>query len=63
MLKSPCKKSKVSQHHQQSPRSVTPATVSQIAHIKIHTKEDPIPTNIRQLEPKGFIALRSKVFY
>ena len=38
------------------------SSMSQIANIQIHTKENPIPPNIRTLEPKGFIALRSKVY-
>ena len=39
-----------------------PSSISASAHIQIHTKENPIPPNIRTLEPKGFIAIRSKVF-
>ena len=53
MPKSPSKKKRVPQYYNEA---------SSIAHIKIHTKEDPIPTNVRQLEMKGFIAVRSKVF-
>ena len=37
------------------------SALSQLANISIFTKENPVPPNIRTLEPKGFIALRSKV--
>ena len=50
------KKSRIPKYLQQH------SSMSQIANIQIHTKENPIPPNIRTLEPKGFIALRSKVF-
>ena len=39
-----------------------PSAFSKIAQVQIHTKENPIPPNIRTIEPKGFIALRNKVF-
>ena len=39
-----------------------PSSFSKIAQVQIHTKENPIPPNIRTIEPKGFIALRNKVF-
>ena len=38
------------------------SSASKVAHIQIHTKEHPLPPNVRSLELKGFIALRSKVF-
>ena len=33
-----------------------PSSISASAHIQLHTTENPIPPNIRTLEPKGFIA-------
>ena len=38
------------------------SSFSKIAQVQIHTKENPLPPNIRTIEPKGFIALRNKVF-
>ena len=54
-LNSP-KKSNIPKYLQQH------SSMSQIANIQIHTKENPIPPNIRTLEAKGFIAYRSKVY-
>ena len=31
------------------------------AHIEIFTKERPLPNNVRNVQPKGFIAYQSKV--
>ena len=42
--------------------SLRKATIQhRFTHVEIFTKERPLPTNVRNVQPKGFIACQSRV--